>query len=66
MKLTWEKIESPHGHNVWRAKIFGGWLVMVNNEVSTSIPDGDSFRKEQGYEWRESITFVPDPKHEWN
>ncbi len=65
MRVTWEQIKSDHGHTVFRAKIFGGWLVLVSNEVSTQVPDGDSFRNEQQWEWRESVTFVPDPKHEW-
>ena len=58
MKIEWQQIESNNGHYMYRAKVIGGWLVLVCNDVLTS-----DFRS--GYEWRESVTFVPDPNHEW-
>lgn len=69
MKLEFEKIEHNHGNHISRAKVFGGWLVMSADDVMTQWPDGYgdlvSFRNEQGDEFRTSICFVPDPKHEW-
>lgn len=65
MKLEWEQIEHNHGNYITRAKIFGGWLVMSTDEVQTLRNDGYGLSPENGYEWRTSITFVPDPKHEW-
>jgi len=40
-----------------RAKVVGGWLVM--SDVSSHSPNGTESRSA-------SITFYPDPKHEWN
>jgi hypothetical protein len=70
MKIEWEPIDSNHSNYITRAKVFGGWLVMSTDEVQTQIPEqwGQglvSFRNEEGYQWRTSICFVPDPKHEW-
>lgn len=48
-----------------RTKVFGGWLVSAISDVNTVLPDGIGIRNDQGYEWRTSITFVPDPNHEW-
>jgi hypothetical protein len=66
MKLTWEPIESNHGSYINRAKVFGGWLVMTTDDVQTPTEQGyDRPVLEQGFEWRTSLCFVPDPKHEW-
>lgn len=66
MKLEWEQIEHNHGNYLTRAKVFGGWLVMSTDEVQTPMDEGyDKPVNRQGYEWRTSITFVPDLKHEW-
>jgi len=67
--LNWEKIENDNNEHLYRAKVFGGWLVMATSEVMTQVPDiyGQiaSWRNEQGYQWRSSICFIPDVKHEW-
>jgi hypothetical protein len=63
--LQWESIDDE----VWRAKIFGGWLVKYIEPVITQQPEVwgniSSFRNEMHHEFRTSICFVPDPKHEW-
>ncbi len=67
MPLHWEHVESEGaGSYVKRAKIFGGWLVMVYEDVQTQRPDGyGHFENSAGYEWRPALTFVPDAHHEW-
>lgn len=66
MKLDWENIENNQGEYINRAKIFGGWLVTVTNNVMTQVYKGYTIpENEDGYEWRTSITFVPDLNHEW-
>lgn len=63
-KLVWEMIdENP---TVYRARIFNGWLVRLSLDVMTPINTGyDKPEMLTGYEWRESLTFVPDPNYEW-
>jgi hypothetical protein len=55
VRLEWETIDD----NLQRAKVYGGWLVKthepvyhINGEIS-----GD------GWDWRVSMCFVPDPNH---
>lgn len=64
--LKWEEIDHDLGFYVRRTKVFGGWLVTTTSDVYTVRNDGSGgIYNEAGYEWRTSITFVPDPKHEW-
>ncbi len=56
--MTWEEIEA----GLERAAIFGGWLVRSTTSVSHCMVDGGV---QDGWDWRESITFVPDPVHQW-
>lgn len=66
MKLKWEGIEHDHGNQLSRAKVPGGWLVMSTDDVVTQVYEGyDIPSNEYGYEWRTSITFVPDENHNW-
>lgn len=66
MKLEWERIDDSTSAGVYRAKVFGGWLIMATDDVITPVNTGYSMPEyHQGYEWRTSITFVPDLKHEW-
>ena len=58
----WEGIDTDQG-TLWRLKVEGGWLVKVDYEVIQHFPDG---RFESGWDWRPSLTFVPDPTHKWN
>lgn len=68
--MTWEQIGTAEAGYLYRAAIFGGWLVKEVQDVSTVLPDWSgnmpAIRNEHGYEWRSSITFVPDPNHEWD
>ena len=71
LPIKWEQVGNPEQADcLYRAPIFGGWLVRDVQVVMTSIPDyygnGGAFRKEQGHEQRSSMTFVPDPNHEWD
>jgi hypothetical protein len=54
--LTFEKVEASYGSgaslNVFRAKVTGGWLVMV---TWAAVASGSA-----------SVTFVPDPSHTWD
>lgn len=50
-KLQFEEVESNLAGTVWRAQVPGGWIVRVTNE--------------NGYGWRDSVCFMPDPNHEW-
>lgn len=62
--LIWETIPQDQAGYLSRAKIFGGWLVKEAHDVHLTIPDTNVLGN-HGYEWTSSITFVPDPKHEW-
>ena len=50
--MVWEQLEGPGTSSsaLWRAPVFGGWLVCTEG-YSLSAPGG--------------ITFVPDPGHVW-
>jgi hypothetical protein len=64
--LNWEEIEHNHSFNLIRVRIPGGWLVSATEDVRSPMDTG--YNKPEyykGYEWRTSITFVPDPNHEW-
>ena len=56
--MNWESKGSEQ-----RAKVFGGWLVKSFEEVITPQED-QPFAS--GWEWRASMAFVPDAKHEWD
>lgn len=72
--LKWEEIKHDHGFYLKRAMVFGGWLVASINDVAVTqttqttifISSHESIHTGAiGSEWRTSITFVPDPNHEW-
>lgn len=56
--LEWEQIDSYHQ----RSKTYGGWLFKTFEEVSHFSND---VQNQQGYDYRISVTFIPDPNHEW-
>lgn len=62
MKINWEEITTEHGDYLYRAKIFGGWLVKITCDVVTQ---NEYILNQTGFEWRSSITFIPDANHEW-
>jgi hypothetical protein len=65
-ELKWEEINHNNGFFLKRTRVFGGWLVAAVSDVISHVNTG--YTKPdylQGYEWRTSITFVPDPNHEW-
>lgn len=64
--LKWEEIKHDNVFILRRAKIFGGWLVSAISDVMTPVNTGYNIPElKDGYEWRTSIAFVPDPNHEW-
>jgi len=62
--LSWEEIKQNQAGYLSRAKVPNGWLVKEAHDVHITIPD-TNILDNHGYEWTSSITFVPDPKHEW-
>lgn len=56
-RLDFEDIGSNYG-DVSRAKVPGGWLVLMSYDVHHT--DGGT-----GWDWRPTLTFIPDPNHEW-
>ena len=60
MDLKWEGIDSTHE----RAKVFGGWIVKSYQNVLVSMHEDQP--PTEGYEWRESMVFIPDENHQWS
>jgi len=58
--LLWENI----GTGEWRAKVPGGWLVKITEEVIDNLTSSIGSRQ-TGFEWRPALAFIPDPSHEW-
>lgn len=51
------------GGYLHRINVPGGWLVIFSNDKLTLDEQGETMA---GCEYRSSITFYPDPNHEWN
>lgn len=76
MELKWTIIDSSERHKVMRAKVIGGWLVRFMGNVAHVRPHmiGKTFATEANiysnidyhHDYRNSITFLPDPNHEWD
>lgn len=65
-ELKWEDISHDNGFILRRARVFNGWLVSAISDVQTNVSLSEGYiQRSEGYEWRTSITFVPDPNHEW-
>jgi len=64
-KPKWEYIETEDGSGLNRMRVPGGWLVKVCEYVYQAslvmAGQGEPF----GYDWRTSMTFLPDPEHSW-
>lgn len=66
VELQWEEIKNNHGNYIHRAKVFGGWLIKHLDNAYSYIDEGyDKLTAKTGYQWRTSITFIPDANHEW-
>lgn len=55
--MEWEQIDTVTS----RAKVFGGWMVRISEPVTHHTPNG----LQDGWDWRTSLCFIPDPNHEW-
>ena len=51
------------GGYLHRINVPGGWLVIFSNDKLTLDEQGNT---KPGLEYRSSITFYPDPNHEWS
>lgn len=59
-KLKWEEIEP----GIHRSETPTGWLVREQNEVAHIGPELNEYIT-TGYDWRTTLTFVPDPDKIW-
>jgi hypothetical protein len=50
--------------NMARAKVPGGWLILITNDVLTQTPGGSKMH-DRGMEYRQNGFFYPDPLHSW-
>lgn len=64
IKLDWEEVEDNHAGYMYRSMVPGGWLVKITEDVC-SPSNVDHIGWQQDYEWRSSLTFIPDPTYEW-
>ena len=64
--LKWEEVPQGNGFTLWRTPVLGGWLLIACSDVQTYQGDHSYMSGHFNYEWRNSVTFMPDPKHEWN
>ena len=64
MDIKWEDMTNNLSGWMYRAPVPGGWLVRCTEDALYKNPDHHN-HLQGGYEWRTSITFVPDPSHEW-
>ena len=62
MKIVWEPVQQDQAGHMCRTRTPGGWLVMHTMDVQTTMSDGS---KQEGYEWRSALCFVPDPQYQW-
>lgn len=56
----WENIETDSIDSTMRLLIYGGWL--VKTKCTFRIQDKDGWH----YDYRHSLTFVPDLNHDWD
>lgn len=56
----WEKVED----GMYRTRTPSGWLVRESSEVAHIGNDKNEYIT-TGYDWRVSLTFVPDPDGLW-
>lgn len=67
--IIWEELETTNAGYMSRTRVPGGWLVRLTMDVRSPIYSGyvtPPYEHQEGYEWRSSICFYPDPEHKWN
>ncbi len=57
--MEWEDIDEENQ----RAKVFGGWIVKTHESVYH--PENGFGASGDGFDWRVSTCFVPDPEYKW-
>lgn len=60
MSLVWEKVDA----DIERTRTPGGWLVRQFNDVAHIGADLNNYVT-TGYDWRVTLTYVPDPDGVW-
>ena len=64
VSIEWESVNDDSSiGDTQRAKVFGGWLVKTTIDVLVSLHEDQA--PTNGYEWRDTMCFVPDPEHKW-
>lgn len=64
--LNWEEIPQSTAGSLQRCEVPMGWLVKEVHEVYLTLNQLDIPTLDcGGFTWTSSITFVPDPHHEW-
>lgn len=62
--INWQTIPNKgEAGTLERARTPGGWLVRETHNVLHNHPQGGPFT--DGYEWRTSLVYVPDPEGSW-
>jgi hypothetical protein len=62
VQLKWEEIKQDRAFYLYKAKVPGGWLVACTDDV---LDQSEQLFHQSGWEWRTSITYVPDPLGVW-
>jgi len=65
-QLVWSPIKdagAPNRLRVYRARVPGGWLVLVHHKEERSQSNGSGVGVGVGI--GSGVTFVPDPEHTW-
>lgn len=59
--LEWEQVTDDG--TTWRLRVPGGWVVRYSDDVIHDHPVQGMIG---GWDWRSSLTYVPDWSWEWN
>lgn len=66
LQIIWSQVKDaggPVSSNVYRAKVPGGWLVLVHQQMEKGQRNGSGYGHGVGV--GAGVTFVPDPEHAW-
>lgn len=65
MKFEWELIFTSEDKisETWRAKVIGGWII---RDFHCAYYVDQKLCTIRDYSLASSITFIPDPNHEWS